>query len=852
MSKRTPRVLLAVEELEVRIVPVISVTVPLDPVLDQFGDQVATVQAYGDPTTTGDPGQISVSGIFDTGASAVTFSQDDNENMFTSPIPIKVPGGAQAGGIGGDITGDVAQPATIVADGFHAASLTFDSFGFPIFGANFDSTSARTPGIQAMVGTLAGSPDLPTITGTPVLNPSPGNPNGLAARIDPQGYQLDLSGLIPGLVVPMPDLHFVQPGTTLQGGTGITDPVYVPMGTFGDNNYADPGDVITESPSPMQMDVGVYNTATGGTSSDSLHNHFLLDTGSQLTVISTAIATQLGLDLNHPDTSIDVQGVGGSETVPGFTISKIEVPTTDPNTVVDFTNVPIYVLDVAPGVDGLLGMNLFDTTSSMLYDPYNPAGATLGLTFFTDPNRGGGLDGSQINELNTLGLGSVVGMLTGHSIPGFSLNASAPAASFTTVTPNVRNSPVDSVTLTFNEAVTGVHLRDLHLTRSGMPVGLAGATLTTTDHIHWTIGNLAHLTHGNGQYQLTLSASAGDIKDRAGQVLTSGTSTSWTMDTVKPTVSISKPSQSFGGSNQAVSYTITYRDANFNQSTLSPGDVHLRATGTANGTIGVSGAGATRTVTISNITGNGTLAIALVAGTASDQAGNLTGAAGPGASFIVDDIAPTVTIGPPSPAVANSAQTIRFQVHYADAHLAQITLSPADILVNSTGSANAATITISGTGMTRTVALSGLGGDGTLGITLAAGTAVDRAGNPAPAPAASAVATVHAVKPTASFTPVNPDPTTQPVTSLQIVFSVPASGLALSSFSLTRDGTPVSLAGARLTTTDRQTWVLTLPAAASKTAGSYRLVLGAKSPVHDQFGNPLAADAVVTWTKQSA
>src|SRR5262249_7993378 len=145
MRKRTPRIRLSVEELEIRIVPVTSVTVPLDPVLDQFGDQVATVQLYGDPTTTGDPGRISLGGIFDTGASAICFSAEENELWFSSPIPIKVPGGAVAGGIGGEITGDVSQPDTIVADGFHVADLSFDQFGFPIFSANLDGHEAKAP-----------------------------------------------------------------------------------------------------------------------------------------------------------------------------------------------------------------------------------------------------------------------------------------------------------------------------------------------------------------------------------------------------------------------------------------------------------------------------------------------------------------------------------------------------------------------------------------------------------------------------------------------------------------------------------------------------------------------------------
>ena len=134
------------------------------------------------------------------------------------------------------------------------------------------------------------------------------------------------------------------------------------------------------------------------------------------------------MDLNNPDSTIDVEGVGGTETVPGFTLSKLEVPTTDPNTVLDFTNVPVYVLDVAPGVDGLLGMNLFDTASTMLYDPYNPTGATLGLTFFTDPNRGlGDLSGFGLDLL-----GASSSALLGYTNSSLTL---VPTATFSPVSP---------------------------------------------------------------------------------------------------------------------------------------------------------------------------------------------------------------------------------------------------------------------------------------------------------------------------------------------------------------------------------------------------------------------------------
>ena len=384
MLTHSPRrhITLALEVLENRVVPS-TLTIHMDPVLDQFGAQIQTVQAYNSAAQA-------AFGILDTGASPVTFSADDQATFASLgvPIPVKVAGGAQAGGIGGDITGDVSEPGTIIADGVHVATLQFDSLGFPYYTVDL-SASKSTPGIQAFIGTSAGSPLLPTVTGTPVFNASSNNPNGLAARIDLQGFTVDLSSLLPGLVVSEPDVHFVSPSSTLSQATGTTAPVKIPLSFYGTDNHTSPGNDVTSSFNPMDKYVRLNDNGVTLT-----NQSFLLDTGSQVTVISTAEAKALHLDLAHPETTLDVQGVGGVVTIPGFTLSSLCVPTTNRGTL-KFTNVPVYVLDVAPDFSGLLGMNLFNLGASMLYNPFGTGGPSLSVTFYTDPNMdsGGGLGG---------------------------------------------------------------------------------------------------------------------------------------------------------------------------------------------------------------------------------------------------------------------------------------------------------------------------------------------------------------------------------------------------------------------------------------------------------------------------
>jgi VCBS repeat-containing protein len=420
MVTRVPcrrRSALTVESLEQRLLLTGNLTIPLDPDIDQFGDQILTVQAY-------ETDSLTVFGIFDTGASALTFGAEDL-SFLPDQIPVKVPGGASAEGIGGSITGDVSQPGTILADGFHAADLSFDPDGFPLLNINFGPTSAATPGIQAFLGTEDGSPILPSITGTPILNESPAHPNGLAALVDMQGAKLDFSDIIPDLILPLPDIQFVEPGTVLTPTPDTTDVVQVPVTLFGGDNHTNPGDLITESPSPLVPGIQLVQ---GPVSLD--HQTFLFDTGAQLSIISTAEAEALGLDLSNPETTIEVQGAAGTAEVPGYTLDHLVVSQTD-GSVIDFTTVPVYVLDIGDGIDGILGMNLMNWASRFLYDPHAPGGPALSFTFFTSRDTGDGGDGSLGLILQHFGgaFGGALGSsLQGHNLPDFAPPTSPPHA----------------------------------------------------------------------------------------------------------------------------------------------------------------------------------------------------------------------------------------------------------------------------------------------------------------------------------------------------------------------------------------------------------------------------------------
>ncbi|MEM9416201.1 MAG: aspartyl protease family protein [Planctomycetota bacterium] len=93
-------------------------------------------------------------------------------------------------------------------------------------------------------------------------------------------------------------------------------------------------------------------------------NTFLMDTGAQTTIISEAMAANLGLDLTAFVTSggdvvdvLEVGGIGGTAIMPLVIVEELRLPTSDGIDMV-YTNVLTGVLDIdgAP-FDAVLGMN---------------------------------------------------------------------------------------------------------------------------------------------------------------------------------------------------------------------------------------------------------------------------------------------------------------------------------------------------------------------------------------------------------------------------------------------------------------------------------------------------------------
>jgi hypothetical protein len=137
-------------------------------------------------------------------------------------------------------------------------------------------------------------------------------------------------------------------------------------------------------------------TAVNGTNQAS--GAFLFDTGAQMSMLSTAMALSLGLDTSGDGVigadddgafEVSVGGVGGQTTVYALPIDKLLVPTVEGPSLTWYSDesAPMYfiVTDIAPGIDGVFGADLWTggmTTDYGLGDLTGFPGQITGKPYF--------------------------------------------------------------------------------------------------------------------------------------------------------------------------------------------------------------------------------------------------------------------------------------------------------------------------------------------------------------------------------------------------------------------------------------------------------------------------------------
>lgn len=200
------------------------------------------------------------------------------------------------------------------------------------------------------------------------------------------------------------------------------------------------------------------------------------------------------------------------------------------------------------------------------------------------------------------------------------------------------------------------------------------------------------------------------------------------VDGLPPTITSITRNNASPTSATTVSYTITFAEP---VSGADITDFELTTTGTATGTLSTLNQTDTVTyvATVSSVTGDGTLRLDLKASNTSiiDAVGNpISSGFTLGQIYTIDNTRPAVTIGSPS-VTSTETGPVAYTLTYAGAET--VSLTPEQVTLNVTGSV-AATVQITGSGnANRTVTLTNITGAGTIGISVAAGSATDLAGN---------------------------------------------------------------------------------------------------------------------------
>lgn len=289
----------------------------------------------------------------------------------------------------------------------------------------------------------------------------------------------------------------------------------------------------------------------------------------------------------------------------------------------------------------------------------------------------------------------------------------------------------------FSEPVTGVDTVAPFCDFILAP-GVSGASITAVSGSGQTY--IATVDTGSGEGDLRLDVVDDDsIRDLEGNSLGGAgvgngeftTGESYTIDRTPPLVSIGEPSTFITNSGPVV-FPLLFVDADL--VTLEDRvDLISSGSATAEMTVEIRVSEPELTdwsVLLSNIAGDGSLTISIRAGAAVDEAGNVSTGTGPSPAVIVDNTAPTIAIGEPSATVTNTGP-VTFTVRYEGA--SSIGLSAENVVQIGSGTAQGS-ISVLGTGtIMRTVVIDEITGEGAIAISIMEGTAMDEAGNLAPA-----------------------------------------------------------------------------------------------------------------------
>jgi hypothetical protein len=323
----------------------------------------------------------------------------------------------------------------------------------------------------------------------------------------------------------------------------------------------------------------------------------------------------------------------------------------------------------------------------------------------------------------------------------------------------------------FSEPVTGFAAGDVDLTASDvdgtLAVVVAGSGTTYT----------VSVTGMSGDGDVIASIPAGGAADAVGNTnLASPADAVVTFDEVAPSVTLEQAAAQADPTNTGpIVFDVVFSEP---VTGLASDDIDLTGS-SVGGTLvpAIAGSGTTYTVTVTGMTGTGDVVADVVAGAATDAAGNPSDAStSTDNTARFDTTAPTVTIeqasGQPDP---TNVASVEFTVTFSEP---VVGFADGDVELSGTAG-GALTPAVTGTGPTFTVTVSGLTSSGTVIATLSASAAADLAGNPSAASTSSDnTISFDNVAPTVTIDQAlgQADPTSAAPIEFTAVFSEPVTG----------------------------------------------------------------------------
>jgi beta-lactamase superfamily II metal-dependent hydrolase len=495
--------------------------------------------------------------------------------------------------------------------------------------------------------------------------------------------------------------------------------------------------------------------------------------------------------------------------------------------------------------EAVLGLDATDFTLTTT----GVAGATVGTVTGSGPytvsvNTGTGsgtirldfVDNDTVTD--SLGNTTAAGFTTGEV---YTIDKTAPAvASIVRANTNPTSATSVDFTVNFTESVTGVGTNDFALTTTGVS-GPSITGVTGSGSGPYTVS--VNTGTGSGTIRLDAIDNA-TITDGVGNAFATGFTTGevYTVDKSAPSVVSVVRAGPNPNNSASVSYTVTFSQSVTGVDTT---DFALTTTGvTGTSVSGVTGSGATYTVTVNTGSGDGTIRLdvadddSIVSGTSVPLGGAGVGNGNftTGEVYTIDKTPPAVSSSNRVTGSPTNAASVQFTVTFSEPVTGT---SNSDFTLTTTGVSGASVTGVTGSGATRTVTVNTGSGDGTIRLdVVTGGTIIDAAGNLLAAGfTGGQVYTVDKTAPAVqSIVRASTNPTAGPSVDYTVTFSENVSGVDSGDFTIFTTG---AISGTSVSNVTGGPMVYTVTVNTGSNSGTLRLDVTDNDSILDPATNPL-------------